>query len=138
MAPFWATLEQFWANLCPKRLVTLQFFFFSSMVSFCLPSVYVCTCQGDQIGRFFALWAIVYFEAKFFLNCKRSPKFLPTFYFRFDKIWFGATYIMSDFFHKPIRSPALQRHPFYFFLLVFIKSGRSLHFKPQHRTYVVS
>jgi hypothetical protein len=58
--------------------------------------------QGDQIGRNFAQWAIVYF-GELYKNYRSSPKFSATFFqsidnvqIKTDKNRFG--YILGDFF----------------------------------------
>jgi hypothetical protein len=55
--------------------------------------------QGDQIGRIFAYWSIVYFGQRL-KHYRSSAKFLATFFPRYvlilTKKWFG--YILGDFF----------------------------------------
>jgi hypothetical protein len=64
--------------------------------------------QGDQIGRYFAHWAFVYF-GQFFKNCISSPNllllFLPEKVIRLFKAPNGLGYILGDFLKRRIRSP---------------------------------
>jgi hypothetical protein len=68
---------------------------------------YSCCFQGDQIRRFFAYWAIVYF-----VQFEKIENYL-SFYFPNQKFYVlifdknGLGYILAHFFLKLIRSPWL-------------------------------
>jgi hypothetical protein len=57
--------------------------------------------QGDQIGRIFARWAIVYF-GQFFENCRSSPNFRAAIFsgknYALILTYNGLVYILGDFF----------------------------------------
>jgi hypothetical protein len=85
----WAT---FWAIFWQTYLVTLA----TINVILCCPLFphqqrYVAgTDQGDQTGRIFAHWAIVYFE-QFWENYKSTPNF---------RLHFSTVRVMHSFWHK--------------------------------------
>jgi hypothetical protein len=78
--------------------------------------------QGDQIGRIFAQWAIIYF-GRFVENRKSSPYFCATFSLStgmcicdtliVTKI--GLGHILGDFFHQLVWSPCSALKTFFFY-----------------------
>jgi hypothetical protein len=79
-----------------------------------IPSCHFTYNQGDQIGRIFAYWAIVYF-GQFYENYKRIPNFLGNFFppqklcINFDKKVLGHS--LGDSFKNSSGHPAyIQIH----------------------------
>jgi hypothetical protein len=72
-------------------------------------SFFLQNIQGDQIGRIFALLAIVYF-GRFKKNCNSSPHFCAIFPLRIDYVLnltkIGLGYILGDFFTNSSGHPA--------------------------------
>jgi hypothetical protein len=76
--------------------------------------IYEVGDQGDQIGRIFAYWAIVY-SVKFIENYRSSPNFLG-YYFHWEKVKYdenGFRYIFSQTFgHHVTHVSCFQNSPF--------------------------
>jgi hypothetical protein len=68
------------------------------------PSTYVRAVQGDQIGRFFAHWAIVYLEQ--FFKYRSSPNLWDNLY-ALILTRNGLGYILGNFYQSHLVTPVL-------------------------------